>query len=98
MSFRDFLGELDKDGEVVKVTCEVDPNLEVARHLAENDGKRLPRRNSSPPDLLAHNLVSLPHKARVNKHLNEMPQTALRVKTAATEESTPPDKPIIVFL
>jgi UbiD family decarboxylase len=39
MSFRDFLGELDKVGELVKIPKEVDPNLEVARVLVKNDGK-----------------------------------------------------------
>jgi len=39
MSFRDFLGELDKEGELVKISDEVDPNLEVARILKQHDGK-----------------------------------------------------------
>lgn len=39
MSFRDFLGELDNSGELVKVAKEADPNLEVARVLVKNDGK-----------------------------------------------------------
>jgi len=39
MSFRDFLDELDSENELIKITGEADPNLEVARILAENDGQ-----------------------------------------------------------
>ncbi|MCX6695138.1 MAG: UbiD family decarboxylase [Candidatus Altiarchaeota archaeon] len=39
MSLRDFLSELEKEGKIVHVKNEVNPKLEAARILKENDGK-----------------------------------------------------------
>ena len=39
MGFRDFINGLDAAGELVRVAEKVDPNLEVAKVLFENDGK-----------------------------------------------------------
>lgn len=39
MSMRSFLDELDKDGQLIKISKETDPNLEMARVLIESDDK-----------------------------------------------------------
>ncbi len=39
MSMRDFISELEKAGDLVRIKKEVDPRLEAARILAVNDGK-----------------------------------------------------------